>query len=43
MIEVMMYLLLNYQEKVTFSLLYWNDDLHMFIRGVKDLSLQMAS
>lgn len=41
MTEVMMYLLLNYQEKVVFGLL-WNNDLYMLSRSIKDLSLQMA-
>jgi len=43
MIEVMMSLLLNYQEKVIFSLLYENNDLYILSRDVQKLPLQIAS
>lgn len=43
MIEVMMSLLLNYQEKVIFSLLYESNDLYILSRDVQKLPLQMAS
>lgn len=43
MIEVMMSLLLNYQEKVIFSSLYQSNDLYILSRNVQKLPLQIAS
>lgn len=42
MIEVMMSLLLNYQEKVIFGSLYQSNDLYILLRDVQKLPLRIA-